>query len=433
MGFNVLYLPPIHPIGTKFRKGKNNSTVPEKGAVGSPWAIGSKDGGHCSINPELGTFEDFKKLVNEAGRMGISIALDIAYQCSPDHPYVKEHPEWFKHRPDGTIQYAENPPKKYQDIYPLDFESGDWQGLWDELKNVITFWIGKGVTIFRVDNPHTKDLSFWEWMIKEVKKDHPDVIFLAEAFTRPKLLYRLAKVGFNQSYNYFPWRNTKAELTEFVESMSKTEIKEYFRANLWTNTPDILTDYLQIGGIPAFRVRLVLAATLGANYGIYGPAFELCVNTPLKAQSEEYLDSEKYEIKNWDWDSPNSIRPLVTAVNAIRNANPVLQRDNNVDFLDIDNEKLLCYTKTDKDSSEVLLMVVNLDTYWPQAGWLEVPLEKLGLSENMPYQVHDLLTDKRYIWNGRRNYVNLDPSTACAHIFKIRRFQRTEKNFDYYL
>jgi starch synthase (maltosyl-transferring) len=433
MGFNVLYLPPIHPIGIQFRKGKNNSTVAEKGAVGSPWAIGSKEGGHYSINPELGTLNDFQALVKQAQNHGIMVALDIAFQCSPDHPYVKEHPEWFRKRPDGTIQYAENPPKKYQDIYPLDFETENWKELWEELRNVVVFWIGQGVKILRVDNPHTKDLSFWEWMISDVKKDHPEVLFLAEAFTRPKLLYRLAKLGFTQSYNYFPWRNTKWELTEFITELTKTEAKEFFRANLWTNTPDILTEYLQTDGETAFKVRLILAATLGANYGIYGPAYELCINKPLTQNSEEYLDSEKYEIKQWKTNDPKSLSPLITKINQIRNENAVLQYDKNLEFYPIDNDSLICYGKHNDDFSEIVLVVVNLDTKWAQSGWIELPLDKFKISSKTSFQVQDLLTGERYIWNGARNFIKLDPSEACAHIFKVRRYHHTEKNFDYYL
>jgi starch synthase (maltosyl-transferring) len=433
MGFNVLYMPPIHPIGTKQRKGKNNSTVAEKDAVGSPWSIGNLDGGHKSIHAQLGTFADFQELIKQADDLGISIALDLAYQCSPDHPYVKEHPEWFRKRPDGTIQYAENPPKKYQDIYPVDFETESWRGLWDELKSIVDFWVEHGIRIFRVDNPHTKDLSFWEWMIREVKNEHPDVIFLAEAFTRPKLMYRLAKIGFSQSYNYFPWRNTKWELMQYFTELSRTEVREYFRPNLWPNTPDILTEYLQLGGANAFKIRLVLAATLGANYGIYGPAFELCVSKPLGVNSEEYLDSEKYEIKDWDLDSPNSISPFITKVNQIRNNSVALQYDNNLEFFPIENDSLVCYAKFSEDLSEILVMVVNLDPQWAQSGWLELPLKKLGLSENKPYQVHDLLDGTRYLWNGPRNFVKLNPAKSVAHIFKIRRYSRTEKNFDYYV
>ena len=433
MGFNVLYLPPVHPIGSTFRKGKNNSTIPEKGAVGSPWAIGSKEGGHYSIAPELGALEDFLELVKKAGEYGIQIALDIAYQCSPDHPYVKEHSAWFRKRPDGAIQYAENPPKKYQDIYPIDFETEDWQALWEELKNIMSFWVRQGVKIFRVDNPHTKDLSFWEWALAEIKKEDPDVIFLAEAFTRPKLLYRLAKLGFSQSYNYFPWRNTKWELTEFMTELTKAEPREFFRANLWINTPDILTEYLQIGGPAAFKARLILAATLGANYGIYGPAFELCDNKPLAPKSEEYLDSEKYEIKQWDIHSPDSLKPLITQINQIRNNNVVLQNDLNLEFYPVDNDNLICYGKHSEDFSEILIIVVNLDTHWAQSGWIELPLDKFGIPDTKPYQVHDLLSGERYLWNSPKNFIKLDPKEKTAHIFKLRRYQRTEKNFDYYL
>ncbi|MGA2090332.1 MAG: maltotransferase domain-containing protein [Endomicrobiales bacterium] len=433
MGFTVLYLPPVHPIGTQFRKGKNNSTTVKKDDVGSPWAIGNKEGGHKAIHPELGTFKDFQKLVDQANQRGLSIALDLAFQCSPDHPYVKEHPEWFRKRPDNTIQYAENPPKKYQDIYPIDFETENWQALWDELKSIVVFWIQKGVRIFRVDNPHTKDLSFWEWLITDIKAEYPDIIFLAEAFTRPKLMYRLAKLGFSQSYNYFPWRNTKNELIEFFTELTTTEIKEFYRPNLWPNTPDILTEYLQLGGINAFKVRFILAATLGASYGIYGPAFELCVNKALGVNSEEYLDSEKYEIKTWTLDNSNSLKPLITKVNYIRNTHVVLQCEDNLAFFPIDNDSLICYGKYTDDFSEVLIIIINLDTQWAQSGWLELPLKKLGLTETQPFQVHDLISGVRYLWTGSRNFVKLDPAKVPAHIFKIRRYQRTEKNFDYYL
>jgi starch synthase (maltosyl-transferring) len=419
MGFNVLYLPPIHPIGAQFRKGSNNSVKAEKGAVGSPWAIGNKDGGHKAIHPELGTLEDFKELVDQAGKLGISLALDIAFQCSPDHPYVKEHPEWFRKRPDGTIQYAENPPKKYQDIYPTNFETETWQELWDELKSVVVYWIEQGVRIFRVDNPHTKDLSFWEWMIGGIKKDYPDVIFLAEAFTRPKVMYRLAKLGFSQSYTYFAWRNLKWELTEYFTELNKTEVKEFFRPNLWPNTPDILTEYLQNGGPNAFKIRYILAATLGANYGIYGPAFELCVNKPFAPKSEEYLDAEKYEIKSWNINSPDSLRPLITKVNRIRNRTVALQNDHNLEFFQVDNDSLLCYGKYSDDLSEIIIVVINLDHQWEQSGWFELPLQKFGLSEGKPCQVLDLMDGNRYTWNGPRNFIKLDPSRSPAHIFKI--------------
>jgi starch synthase (maltosyl-transferring) len=332
MGFDVLYFPPIHPIGQTHRKGKNNNPVAKPDDPGSPWAIGSTEGGHRDIHPQLGTLTDFRRLMAKAGEHGIEIAIDLAFHCTPDHPYVKEHPEWFRWRPDRTVQYAENPPKKYEDIYPLNFETEKWRELWEELKGVVLFWIDQGVRIFRVDNPHTKPFHFWEWLIGEIKKDHPEVIFLAEAFTRPKVMYQLAKLGFTQSYTYFAWRNTKRELTQYFTELTQTEAREYFLPNLWPNTPDILTEYLQMGGRPAFMARLVLAATLGASYGIYGPAFELCENRPKEPGSEEYLDSEKYEIKNWDIKKPESLRDFVARVNRIRRENPALQGDWSLHF-----------------------------------------------------------------------------------------------------
>jgi starch synthase (maltosyl-transferring) len=433
MGFNVLYLPPIHPIGVQFRKGKNNSVKAERNSPGSPWAIGSVEGGHYSIHPALGTLHDFHTLVSHARKLGLAVALDLAYQCSADHPYVKDHPEWFRRRPDNTIQYAENPPKKYQDIYPLDFETENWQALWDELRNIVSFWIQQGVHIFRVDNPHTKDLSFWEWMIADIKREHPEVVFLAEAFTRPKLMYRLAKLGFSLSYNYFAWRNTKWELEHYFTEINKTEIKEFFRPSLWPNTPDILTEYLQLGGHNAFKVRLLLAATLGASYGIYGPAFELGVNQPLAAKSEEYLDSEKYEIKHWDLENPGSLKPLITRVNQIRQAHPVLQQDHLLEFYHVDNEFILAYGKHSADYSEIILVIVNLDPRWAQSGWIELPLQKFGISATQPFQVHDLLAGTRYLWNSSRNFIKLDPAVTCAHIFKVEKTIRHEESFDYYL
>ncbi|HEY9652674.1 MAG TPA: alpha-1,4-glucan--maltose-1-phosphate maltosyltransferase, partial [Coleofasciculaceae cyanobacterium] len=345
MGFDVLYLPPIHPIGITFRKGKNNTTVAEPGDVGVPWGIGAPEGGHKTIHPKLGTLDDFRELVAKAQSYGIDIALDLAFQCSPDHPYAKENPQWFKRRPDGTIQHAENPPKKYQDIYPIDFETEDWQNLWEELKSVTLFWIEQGVRIFRVDNPHTKAFPFWEWMIREVKKNYPETIFLAEAFTRPKLMYRLAKMGYTQSYTYFTWRNTKAELTQYLEELTQTQVHEFFRPNFWPNTPDILPEFLQLGGRPAFIIRLILAATLAANYGIYGPAFELGENRPVREGSEEYLDSEKYQIRAWDLDHPDSIKDIIARVNHIRHQHPALQCNNSLKFHPIDNEEIICYSK----------------------------------------------------------------------------------------
>jgi starch synthase (maltosyl-transferring) len=433
MGFDVLYLPPIHPIGTTKRKGKNNSVVAQPGDVGSPWAIGSELGGHKSVNPDLGTLEDFKHLVEAAATYGIDVAIDIAYQCSPDHPYVREHPEWFRMRPDGTIQYAENPPKKYEDIYPFDFETPAWRELWDELRSIVQFWVDQGVKIFRVDNPHTKSLRFWEWMIGTVKEQHPEVIFLAEAFTRPKLMYHLAKAGFTQSYNYFAWRNTRYELTEYLTELTRTEVREYFRPNLWPNTPDILTEILQVGGRPAFISRLVLAATLGASYGLYGPAYELCVNAPMAPGKEEYLNSEKYEIKHWEVDRPDSLAPLMARINAIRRENPALQTNDGLSFHDTGNDVLIAYSKVTPDLSNAILMVVNLDPVHVQSGMIEVPLDSFGLDPGHPYEVDDLLTGSRYVWNGPRNYVELNPHELPAHILRIARNVRREQDYDYYL
>lgn len=433
MGFDVLYLPPIHPIGRSFRKGPNNSTVVGQEDPGSPWAIGSAEGGHKSVHPELGTLGDFRHLMACAAQHGIELALDIAFQCAPDHPYVTEHPEWFRRRPDGTIQYAENPPKKYQDIYPFDFETEQWRELWEELKSVVKFWADQGVRIFRVDNPHTKPFPFWEWLITEIKRDCPEAIFLAEAFTRPKALYGLAKRGFTQSYNYFPWRNTKWELTQYLVELTQTQVREFMGPSLWPNTPDILPEYLQFGGRPAFMARLILAATLGPSYGIYGPAYELCENRPLAPGREEYLDSEKYEIKNWDIDRPDSLRELIGRVNQIRRENPAFRANHNLRFHDVDNEQIIAYSKTSEDRSNEVLVVVNLDPHYKQSGFITLPLEELGIDPRQPYQAHDLLTDARYLWHSSRNYVELDPLTVPAHIFVIRRWVRTEHDFDYYL
>lgn len=433
MGFDVLYFPPIHPIGSAFRKGKNNSLTPTPDDVGSPWAIGSAEGGHKAIHPQLGTLADFRRLVAAANKAGIDIALDIAYQCSPDHPYVREHPDWFRQRPDGTIQYAENPPKKYQDIYPFNFECDDWRALWEELKSIVTYWAEQGVTVFRVDNPHTKPFAFWEWLIAEVKRDHPDAIFLAEAFTRPKVLYKLAKLGFSQSYNYFPWRNTKWELTQYLTELTQSDAREHCRPSLWCNTPDILTEYLQFGGRAAFMTRLVLAATLGASYGIYGPAFELCAHQPREPRSEEYLDAEKYEIKHWDIRRRDSLKGLIARVNQIRRETRALQFDHNLRFHKVDNEELLCYTKHTPDNTEIVLVIVNLDPHHKQSGWVDIPIHELGVDPHKPYQVHDLLSDDRYLWHGHRNYVELDPHKIPAHVFRIRRLIRSEQDFDYYL
>ncbi len=433
MGFDVVYLPPIHPIGRVHRKGRNNNPAGGSEDPGSPWGIGAEEGGHKAIHPALGTLDDFRQLVSSTREHGMEIALDLAYQCAPDHPYVREHPEWFRRRPDGRVQYAENPPKKYEDIYPFDFETERWQELWRELKSVVDFWVEQGVRIFRVDNPHTKPFAFWEWLIAEVKREHPDVLFLSEAFTRPKVMYRLAKLGFTQSYTYFAWRNTKWELTQYLTEITRPPISDFFRPNLWPNTPDILTEYLQTGGRPAFAARLVLAATLGASYGIYGPAFELCERMPREPGSEEYLDSEKYEVRHWDLERPDSLRPLITLVNRIRREHPALQSDRNLLFHPTDNEYLIAYSKHTDDLSSVVLVVVNLDPHHTQFGWVDVQLEPLSLDAQEPYQVHDLLGDARYLWHGSRNYVELRPDALPAHVFLVRRRVRRERDFEYYL
>ncbi len=419
MGFDVLYLPPIHPIGQTKRKGRNNALVALTGDPGSPWAIGSAEGGHKAVHPALGTLEDFLRLVEAARSRGIEVALDIAYQCSPDHPYVREHPTWFRHRPDGSIQYAENPPKKYQDIYPFNFDTDDWRALWEELKSIIDHWIAQGVRIFRVDNPHTKPFALWQWMIDEIKRAHPDVIFLSEAFTRPRPMHRLAKLGFTQSYTYFTWRNTKDELTEYFTELTQSPSRDYFRPNVWPNTPDILHAYLQRGGRPAFVARFVLAATLAANYGIYGPAFELLENVPREPGSEEYLSSEKYEIRNWQRDRPDSLRPLITRVNAIRRANAALHADWRLRFHPTDNPEIICYSKATEDLTNVMLVVVNLDPYNRQSGFADLDLTELGVDAGAPFDLHDLLTDARYLWHGSRNYVELRPQELPAHIFRV--------------
>ena len=419
MGFNVLYMPPIHPIGTAFRKGPNNNVVAAEGDHGSPWAIGAPEGGHKSVLPQLGTIADLEDLAKAAREHAMELAMDIAFQCSPDHPWVKDHPEWFQHRPDGTIQYAENPPKKYQDIYPLNFESTDWRGLWEELLSVFEFWIKHGVIIFRVDNPHTKALPFWEWVIDSIHKDHPEVIFLAEAFTRPHVMYSLAKAGFTQSYTYFTWRNTKAELQTYLEEITRPPVSDFFRPNFWPNTPDILHAALQEGGRPAFMQRLILAATLTANYGVYGPAYELGENTPMKPGSEEYRNSEKYEIRQWDRNASHSLAPLMTKLNQIRNVNPALQTNERLCFHDVDNPHLLCYSKTTADHSNTILVAINLDPTQEQAGWIDLDLGELAIPYNRNFDVEDLLTGKHYQWHDRSNYVALRPETMPAHIFRV--------------
>ncbi|MHB1422673.1 MAG: alpha-1,4-glucan--maltose-1-phosphate maltosyltransferase [Gemmataceae bacterium] len=432
MGFDVLYLPPIHPIGRGFRKGPNNTLTAGPDDPGSPWAIGAEEGGHTAILPRLGTLADFDRLVATARAHDLEIALDIAFQCSPDHPWVREHPEWFRHRPDGTIKYAENPPKKYQDIFPLDFECADWQALWRGLRDVMLFWCAHGVRIFRVDNPHTKPFHFWEWLLAEVKTPYPDAIFLSEAFTRPKVMRYLAKVGFSQSYTYFTWRNTKHELSEYFTELTRTQVREYMRPNLFANTPDILPEYLQFGGRAAFHIRVVLAATLGASYGIYGPPFESFQHQAIVPGSEEYLNSEKYQICRWDWDRPNVFREFIARLNAIRRANPALHANERLRFYPTDNEQILFYGKSTPDMSNLILVVVNLDPHHVQSGWVRVPLDELDLRADEPYQVHDLLTEARYLWNGEANFVRLDPHANVAHVLRLRKRVRTEKDFDYF-
>lgn len=432
LGFDVLYLAPIHPIGKRFRKGKNNSTKCDPRDPGSPWAVGSSEGGHKDIHPELGTLKDFSDLVAKAKKSGLEVALDIAFQCSPDHPYLKSHPEWFRWRPDGTVQYAENPPKRYEDIVPFNFDTTDRRGLWNELKSIITFWAGQGVRIFRVDNPHTKPFIFWDWLIAEVKREYPDSIFLAEAFTRPKVMYRLAKSGFTQSYTYFTWRNTKKEFQDYLTELTRTDIAEFFRPNFWPNTPDILAEHLQNAPRAAFALRAVMAATLSSNYGIYGPAFELCVNTPMKGK-EEYAESEKYEIKRWDWEREGNIKDLLMRLNAIRRENPALQMTRNIRFCEIDNDKLLAYYKATGDYSNIIIVIVNLDPYNAQAGSLKVPCDELGIDKGRPYAAHDLLSGVKHVWQGEESYIELHPDKAPAHIIHVVSQLHRDRDFDYFL
>ena len=432
MGFDVLYLPPIHPIGETARKGPNNAEIAGPDDVGSPWAIGSSEGGHRAIHPELGTFDDFDHLVEACTEHGLELAMDIAFQCSPDHPYVHEHPEWFRHRPDGTIQYAENPPKKYQDIVPFDFECDEHEALWAELRDVILFWVDRGVRIFRVDNPHTKSLNFWQWCIAEVREQAPDAIFLAEAFTRPKLMYALARRGFTQSYTYFAWRHRKWEIEQYWNELTTPPVVDFFRPNAWPNTPDILTEYLQYNGRPAFIQRLVLAATLCASYGIYGPTFELQEHVAREPGSEEYLDSEKYQVRDWDVDQDHSLRDLIALVNRIRRDHPALQQDRTLQFHHVDNEELIAYSKVSDDGEDVVLVIANLDPHGTRVGTVWLDLAALGVEPDEQFQVHDLLSDARYLWHGAANYVEIDPHGLPAHVFAIRRHQRTEHDFDYF-
>jgi starch synthase (maltosyl-transferring) len=419
MGFDVLYLPPIHPIGRTERKGKNNSTMPQPGDTGSPWAIGAKEGGHKSILPQLGTLEDFKELLEKARELGIDIALDIAYQCSPDHPYVKEHREWFRERPDGTVQYAENPPKKYQDIYPFNFESEHAPELWDELKSIVVYWIEQGVRVFRVDNPHTKPFAFWEWMINDVKRAYPEVIFLSEAFTRPKVMYQLAKLGFTQSYTYFAWKNTSWELTEYFTEIGETGVLEFFRPNLWPNTPDILNEYLQKDGRAAFVARLILAATLGASYGVYGPAFELCENRAVRQGSEEYLDSEKYQIRIRDRDAPGNIVAEIAALNRLRKLNPALQSHLGLRFYNAFNDQVLVYGKALASHEDMILVAVSLDPHHVQEVVFEIPLWEWRLPDHGSLAAEDLMRGHRFVWTGKLQRARLDPADLPFAIWRI--------------
>jgi len=419
MGFDVLYLPPIHPIGRTFRKGPNNSLTSTPTDPGSPWAIGSDEGGHTAIEPGLGTIEDFDAFVAAATAQRLEIALDVAFQTSPDHPWVHEHAEWFRRRPDGTIKYAENPPKKYQDIYPLNFESANWQSLWHELKRIFEFWIAHGVKIFRVDNPHTKPFRFWEWALGDLTRDHPDVILLSEAFTRPKVMKYLAKAGFTQSYTYFTWRNSRDELVEYFTELTRTSVQEYLRPNLFANTPDILHAYLQRGGRPAFQIRLMLAATLGASYGIYS-GFELAENVPLQNGSEEYLDSEKYQIRVRDYQHADSLAELIGRINAIRRTHPALQYDSGLAFHRTDNGDLLAYSKRSPDGRDLIFVVVNLDPANMQHGFVQLPLVDWGITPHAIVEVIDLLSSERYFWRGEWNYVRLDPQDRVAHVLHVQ-------------
>jgi len=437
MGFDVIYFPPIHPIGISNRKGRNNAVTCEPGEPGVPYAIGNRHqncpngGGHKDVAPELGTLADFEWLTGEIRKRGMEVALDFAINCSPDHPYVKEHPEWFFKRPDGTIKYAENPPKKYEDVYPLNFQNENWRELWEELTCVVLFWVDRGVKIFRVDNPHTKPVAFWESLIGKVHARHPDVIFLSEAFTRPKMMKALAKAGFAQSYTYFTWRNTKHELTEYFTELTQTEMREFFRANLWPNTPDILPYFLQQGGRPAFMIRAALAATLSPAYGIYS-GFELCENAAIPGK-EEYLDSEKYQFKGRDWNAPGNIKEFITRLNRIRRENRALHEYANLRFYAAENDNVLFYGKMTASRDNIILVVVNLDPWNRHDAFVHVPLEEFGWLEGDTYQVHDLLWDERYLWHGRRNFVALDPHAKPVHIFRVRRWVSREQDFDYYL
>jgi starch synthase (maltosyl-transferring) len=431
LGFDILYLPPIHPIGRSHRKGPNNTLEAGPADPGSPWAIGAREGGHEALHPELGTLDDFAALIEAARARDLDVALDIALQVSPDHPWVAQHPEWFVRRPDGSIQYAEYPPKKYQDIYPFDFECADWRRLWDALAGIFLTWAERGVRVFRVDNPHTKPVAFWRWCLATVRARFPDAIFLSEAFTRPLMLQELAKVGFSQSYTYFTWRTTAAELRTYLEELTRTDVIEYLRPCFWPNTPDILPEHLQIGGRPAFLQRAILAATLTASWGIYGPAFELCDGAALPGR-EEYADSEKYQRRAWDLDAPHSLRAAIGRLNQLRRAHPALQQDRTLRFHASDSDAILCYSKRDPDGDDVVVCVVSTDPFHVRVGWITLDLDALGLEPGAAFQVQDLLGGGRYLWSGPRNYVELTPE-APGHVLAIRSKSRREAGFEYYL
>ncbi|HXA27738.1 MAG TPA: alpha-1,4-glucan--maltose-1-phosphate maltosyltransferase [Candidatus Angelobacter sp.] len=420
MGFDIVYLPPIHPIGATFRKGPNNTLDPRPSDPGSPWAIGGEAGGHTAVNPELGTLEDFDRFVARARALGLEVALDYAVQSSPDHPWVREHPQWFKHRPDGSIRYAENPPKRYQDIYPLDFDTEDREALWNALRDVVLFWIGHGVTVFRVDNPHTKPIAFWQWLIDDVRAKHPDTVFLAEAFTRPRVMQRLAKVGFTQSYTYFTWRNAKWEIEEYLRELTQTEMVDWFRPNFWPNTPDILHETLQYGGPPAFRLRLLLAAMASSSWGMYS-GYELYENTPLREGSEEYLNSEKYQLRPRDWGRADSLAPMITRINEIRRAHRgAVGLLRTLQLHAADSDAVLCFSRATDERDDVVLVVVNLDPFNTREATLWLDLAALGLRDSQYYEVHDELSGQSWVWHGAANYVRLDPAVQPGHVFAVR-------------
>ncbi|MBV7270365.1 alpha-1,4-glucan--maltose-1-phosphate maltosyltransferase [Winogradskyella luteola] len=417
MGFDTLYFPPVHPIGEVNRKGKNNTTDAKEGDVGSAWGIGSKEGGHKDLHPQLGSVTDFKRLIKKAKDLGIEVAMDYALQAAPDHPWVKDHPDWFKWRPDGTVQYAENPPKKYQDILPIYWESKDYKNLWKECLDTMLYWVDCGINIFRVDNPHTKPYYFWNWLISEVKKKHPDVIFLAEAFTRPKVMQRLAKEGYSQSYTYFTWRNTKQEFIEYITELTQTDQCEYMRPNFWPNTPDINPYHLQGANESKYLQRYVLAATLSSNIGIYGPVFEQMIDAAIPGK-EEYYMSEKFQVCHYDWFKENKLTLLISRINAIRHNNEALQQTNNIKFCNIHNDNLIAFYKWNADKTNELLIVISLDHHYPQRDNVQLPLEALGLQQGQPVSVSDLVTGNSYVWYNEWNYVELHP-TLPFHIFKI--------------